>query len=100
MTSFPKSSADVITEIADHLIQSEGLPPDTPRPTLADLETWHQDGKCPLEARVETERRLKLLLLDPNCLVSPGRACHSVPAEPGREYKVVINPAWSGHLGG
>ena len=64
MTSFPKSSADIITEIADHLIQSEGLPPDTPRPTLADLETWHQDGKCPLEARVETERRLKLLLLD------------------------------------
>ena len=28
------------------------------------METWHQDGKCPLEARVETERRLKLLLLD------------------------------------
>ena len=64
MTSFPKSSAEIITEIADHLIQSEGLPPDTPRPTLADLETWHQDGKCPLEAHVETERRLKLLLLD------------------------------------
>ena len=39
MTSFPKSSAEIITEIADHLIKSEGLPPDTPRPTLADLET-------------------------------------------------------------
>ena len=63
MTSFPKSSADIITEIADHLIQSRATP-DTPRPTLADLEPWHQDGKCPLEARVETERRLKLLLLD------------------------------------
>ena len=30
MTSSTKSSSDIITEIADHLIQSEGLPPDTP----------------------------------------------------------------------
>ena len=56
-------STDIITAIADHLIQSDGLPPDTQRPTLADLETWHQAGKCPLETRVETERRLKMLLL-------------------------------------
>ena len=56
-------STEIITAIADHLIQSEGLPPDTQRPTLADLETWHQAGKCPLEARVETERRLKMLPL-------------------------------------
>ena len=62
MTSSEKTSADIITKIADYLIRSEGLPPDTPHPTLADLETWHQAGKCPLEARVETERRLKLLM--------------------------------------
>ena len=62
MTNATKSSADILTEIANHLIQSEGMPPDTPRPTLADIETWHQAGKCPFEARVETERRLKMLL--------------------------------------
>ena len=65
MTNSAKSCAEIITKIADHIItESDSLPPETPRPTLADIEAWHQAGNCPFEACVETERRLKLLLQD------------------------------------
>ena len=40
MTSSTKSSSEIITEIADHLIQSEGLPPDTPRPGPFHSPAW------------------------------------------------------------
>ena len=64
MTDSAQRSQVIITEIADHLIKSEGLLPDTPRPTLSDLENWHQAGECPFSARLEAELRLKLLLQD------------------------------------
>ena len=62
MTSSTKSSSEIITEIADHLIKSEGLLPDAPRPTLADLETWYEAGQCPSTALADAGDRMAKLL--------------------------------------
>ena len=62
MTSSTKSSSEIITEIADHLIKSEGLLPDTPRPTLADLETWYEAGQCPSTVLANAGDRMAKLL--------------------------------------